>query len=120
MNLTIIGRRIRENRVRMRLSQAELAEMIDLSAYHIGSIENGKKGPSLDALIKIADALDISTDSLLIGYRKSNPSPYADNIMSLLNKSSHYERNILLKVIFSIHSALEESRWLMEDNENDT
>ncbi len=116
MNLAIVGRRIQECRVRKRMSQLELAEAAELSAFHVGAIENGKKGLSLDALVKIADVLDVPTDRLLTGYKQNNLAPYINDISALLAECSPYERNVLLKVMFATRSALCESKLLFPDN----
>jgi transcriptional regulator with XRE-family HTH domain len=47
------------------LSQAELADKIDLSHGHITRLETGKFNPSTEVLKKIADLFDVSTDFLL-------------------------------------------------------
>lgn len=60
------------NRVRMmrherRWSQKELAERVGCAQTTIGSIEAEYRGASMDLLIRIANALEVSTDYLLTG-----------------------------------------------------
>ena len=62
-----IGKRIRSYRIRNCLSQEQLAEMVSLSSVHIGYIERGKRIPSLEVIINIANALHVSADDLLSG-----------------------------------------------------
>ena len=45
----------------------ELAEIADLSTVYISYIENAKRKPSLESLIKISNALEITIDELLYG-----------------------------------------------------
>ena len=59
-----IGRRIREIRMSLGLSQTELGEMVDLSSDRIQKYENGARKPKPDMLKKIADALGVSTLAL--------------------------------------------------------
>ena len=65
MNLNSIGKYIRKSRVAKGLRQEDLAEMIDLSAVYVGMLERGEKVASLETLVKIANALDVSADYLL-------------------------------------------------------
>ena len=65
MNQKAIGRRIKTARERKRLTQEQLAELIDLSPMHISVIERGVKLPKLETLINIANVLDVSADVLL-------------------------------------------------------
>ena len=48
-----------------KLSQADLAETIGSHKSHINRIETGKYNPSLEVLIKIAKALEVSIDYLV-------------------------------------------------------
>ena len=63
--LSAIGKRIYDVRKLHGLSQAELAEKADLSVVYISNIESGKKNFSVDVLIRLCVALDISSDFLL-------------------------------------------------------
>ena len=109
MNLALVGKRIQEFRTGKHMSQADLAELTDLSTYHVGSIETGKRGLSIEALVKIADALEVTTDSILLGFSRSNPSPYIESITALLSESSPFERNVMLKLLYSTKVALQDS-----------
>ena len=59
INYALIGKRIRETRKQRGLSAEELAEIADLSTVYISYIENAKRKPSLESLIKISNALEI-------------------------------------------------------------
>jgi transcriptional regulator with XRE-family HTH domain len=62
-----IGERIKELRSEHRLSQADLAAKIGgADAGQISRYENGHISPSADAIIRIAEALDVSCDYLLV------------------------------------------------------
>ena len=57
--------KIKNLRTSKGLSQAELAEKIELSHGHITRLETGKFNPSIEVLKKIADLFDVTTDFLL-------------------------------------------------------
>ena len=60
-----IGCRIREARLKLGMSQAALAERSRISLPHISDVELGKKKMQVATFIRIAEALQISTDELL-------------------------------------------------------
>ena len=67
MDLKLIGLNIKNCRNRMKLTQAQLAEIVDLSTKHISHIENGSSKMSLDTLIDICNALNVSPNEILWG-----------------------------------------------------
>lgn len=71
MNLSEIGSRIKSERKRCSLSQEKLAEMVNVTPHYIYEIERGLKAMSLETLINISAALEISTDHILFGERKN-------------------------------------------------
>ena len=65
INYSLIGNRIKAARKAKGLSQSELSELIDRSVGYMSYIETGRKKPSLETLIQIANALDVTIDELL-------------------------------------------------------
>ena len=64
MDQVAIGARIKAARERVHLTQEQLAEIIDISPTHMSVIERGVKGMRLSTFLKIANALNVSTDEL--------------------------------------------------------
>lgn len=62
-----MGNRIKIRRKELRIKQAELAEMLNISNNHMSSIENGRQKPSLDIFIQICNLLNVTPDYLLLG-----------------------------------------------------
>lgn len=65
MDLKAVGLRIKEAREAKNLTQETLAVIVDLSTTHISVIERRLKTMRLDKFVAIANALDVSVDSLL-------------------------------------------------------
>jgi len=63
--LSTIGRRIRDRRRTVGLSQAGLAERAGLTRPYLGAVERGRQNITLDAGLRIAGALDIQISELL-------------------------------------------------------
>ena len=60
-----LSARIRTARERHGWTQAELGQRADMAAAAVSHFENGVRQPSLESLVRLADALDVSTDELL-------------------------------------------------------
>jgi transcriptional regulator with XRE-family HTH domain len=106
MNQKAIGRRIKTARERKRLTQEQLAELIDLSPMHISVIERGVKPPKLETLVNIANVLDVSADNLLqdvVHNQEKVVSSEAFRLMSQLSKADQR------RVLAALRSYVEES-----------
>lgn len=63
----MIGKRISALRKAKGMSQAGLANKLNISASTVGMYEQGRRTPSLDMLVSLALVLGVSTDFLLTG-----------------------------------------------------
>ncbi len=68
--LQTLGNNIRAERMRKRLSQSKLAELIEISTDSMTKIENANQTPSAFIIFDIANALEISLDELFKGVPK--------------------------------------------------
>lgn len=94
-----IGYRIKEVREQNHISQAQLAEMTDLSVSYISHIENAKRKASLESVIRIVNALGITVDELLAGVQVNNPAAYQTDIDMLMEDCSENEKRFILSLI---------------------
>lgn len=68
MNLIDFGKRVRQRRVSLGMSQAELADKVTMAGGTVSRIESGKGGePTYDAVRKLAWALETSPAWLIDG-----------------------------------------------------
>jgi len=75
LNYIGIGQRIAKRRLQMGLKQNMLAERLDLSNNYLSSIERGKEKPSLEVIVNICNALQVTPDYLMMGNMYSNNVP---------------------------------------------
>lgn len=61
----MIGKRVRELRIKRNMSQQELGNAIGVTKVSICGYENGIRIPNLEKLCKLADSLETTTDYLL-------------------------------------------------------
>ena len=66
LNYELIGRRIKKQRLKMNFTQEVLSEKVNIGVQHMSNIENGKAKLSLLCLVSIANALETTTDHLLM------------------------------------------------------
>ncbi|CCY62571.1 transcriptional regulator XRE family [Clostridium sp. CAG:967] len=55
----LLGKRIKEIRLRRKYTQEKLAEMSNIEIPSLSNIENGKNYPNSETLLKISNALDV-------------------------------------------------------------
>ena len=103
-----IGKRIKHYRTEKKMSQEDLSSSIGTVYKHISNIETGAKGPSLEMLILIANALDVSADELLTDNLKHSSSPVGTEIHDLLLDCNNDEKAILTKTLTFLKALLDE------------
>ena len=113
INYALIGKRIRETRKQRGLSAEELAEIADLSTVYISYIENAKRKPSLESLIKISNALEITIDELLYGNLL-----YQTDIDLLMADCTSTEKRYIFEVLSAIKNILRINDWHLSSKHN--
>lgn len=83
INKSEIGSRIRTFRLKNNLTQAQLAETLDVSTNFISEIETGKKKISIDTLCCLCEYYQLSADYILMGKKDSNTSLLIEQLTSL-------------------------------------
>ena len=106
-----IGYRIKEVREQNRLSQAQLAEITDLSVSYISHIESAKRKASLESIIRIVNALGITVDELLAGVQINNPAAYQTDIDILMEDCSENEKRFVYELIKISLETMHKNGW---------
>lgn len=111
INYALIGKRVREARKQQHISQAELAELTDLSVSYISHIETAYKRASLSALLRIANSLGITMDELLNGNQLYNPTEYQTDIDLIMADCSCTEKRFIFELVSAAKSMLRNNGW---------
>lgn len=61
------GKRVKELRLRSRLSQEDFADQAGIDSSYLGKVERGERNPSLGVVARIAKAFGITLAELLVG-----------------------------------------------------
>lgn len=81
----MIGPRIAALRKNAHMSQAELAQVLQVSPSAVGMYEQGRREPSAATLVELARLFHVSTDYLLTG--KPTQAGDADVLIQILGNS---------------------------------
>ena len=65
-----LGQRIAARRKALGLRQAQVCERCDINNNYLSNIERGKSIPSLEVLMRVCEALEVTPDYLLLGTRR--------------------------------------------------
>ena len=118
INYLLLGKRIHEWRMALGITQENLAYMTDVSVPFISALENGKKKPSLETVISIADAMGITVDEIMAGNQLSSPNDYQSDIDILLHDCSSEERRFLYESLKSLKDTIRQNRWFIHQGQN--
>ena len=101
---------IKNARAKKGLSQEQLAEILDITSTHISYLETGTKSPSIEMLVKLANALDVSADDLLVGVLDHSSSTVGKEIHAILQDCNRDEEKMLIRILKFMKGLFQEFR----------
>lgn len=93
-----LGKKIKTKRRECGYTQEKLAELCDISTGFLAHIENGTRTLSLESLYRIACALHVSTDYLLLD-SVVNSESFLKQIISIVQTQSPEKYDYFCKTI---------------------
>lgn len=118
LNFIIIGRRVKEFRLQKRMSQADLAEQVNMSVSYLSRIETAKKRVSLESLVRIADVLGVTVDNLLTGNQSNDQAEYQTDLARLIEDCTSYEKRVIYEIALATKKSLLENNWMQRKDIN--
>lgn len=99
-----VGKRVRDFRIENSYTQAQFAELIDISVNFLSEIENGKKGMSQDTLCKLCSQFNISADYILFGAKPEakEPANTSDSLIALANTLELEDLDLIINYLSSL------------------
>ena len=101
-----LGSRIRQARLERNMSQIDLAEACGISVPYVSDIERGKKCFSVDILLRLAQALQVSADWLLRLDIPQTQYTYSSEAADMLSDCTQTEAVMILEVMRSVKEAM--------------
>ena len=108
-----VGERIREIRLKRGITQEKLAELSDLSPQHMNRIEKASRNTSVEALYRIAAALEVSPDELLYGTENFRKIDYDEELKKLLDDCNDFERHVLSDMLVNTKRSIRSNLLLL-------
>ncbi len=95
-----LGAQIKELRIQMKLTQAEVAEALNVTPGYISNVENNRTAMSLRILMYYARLMNISLDSLIGRVEPEYRKTALDNeLLDLISKMDDKDKNKLIKTL---------------------
>ncbi len=98
MNRKVLGKRLREERVRLGLTQEQTAEYIGVSTSYVGMVERGERTVTLETLILFAECLHVTIDYLLHDSISESDTKKTEMLLALWSNATESEKNMLLSI----------------------
>ena len=99
---SLIGLRIKELRNRSGMTQAELAELVNIDPKHQSCIENGRNFPSADLIEKYARAFNIDVSEVIEVKHIKDRKILIKEIMREINIASDNNIKLIHRIVFDI------------------
>lgn len=114
MNQKLIGQNIREIRKANNITQAQLAEEIQVSVVHIAHIEAGTALPSVKKLIEICEFLRVTPNDILLG---EYIAPDVENLLHDIagNEKLAREDMLLMQYLYNYLETRKKSKETKKD-----
>lgn len=109
MDYKKLGNRIKQARKAMHYSQEQLAGEIEYSVPHISHVENARTILSVDFLVKVSNALHVSSDRLLCDSLEHVSNIYQGEIMETLKDCNTKELKIISRTVTDLKRNLREN-----------
>ena len=105
-----VGKRIQDARKAIGMTQADLADKLDIYVSHMSSIETGRANFGVETLMKITEILQVSADSLLRTDIPEVSVIYAGDLDALLKGCTAEEVESMLNMLRQMKTALIKAR----------
>lgn len=93
-----LGKRVREARKALNLTQEEASERCDITSSYYGNLERGDKKMSVETLVKLSEGLGVSVDSLLYG-DESREKKFLSDVLAKVKREAdpgQFEKYLLI------------------------
>lgn len=107
MDYKRLGERIREERLKLNLTQAKLAEAVDISDTYMGAIERGERSLALDTLVRLANRLGVTIDYLLSDSVTDSDGNIMEQFKQIIDKQPLERKQMAINVLRTMFAYFE-------------
>ncbi|WP_135553341.1 helix-turn-helix domain-containing protein [Paenibacillus cymbidii] len=84
--LNAVGERIRNYRKERKWTQQQLAEKANVNESYVGKVERGERNVTIDSLLKITGALEITLEQLFKNIQSNRQSRSNEVLTEIINR----------------------------------
>lgn len=106
----LIGRQVSRLRRKKDLTQAQLAEILDISVQHVSNIETGRTQLSLPCLVDISEHFHEPLSYFLYNAEKPDDPLLHKQIAELLSGCNEATATKIIRVLFALRDELQEGK----------
>ncbi|MBR3808464.1 MAG: helix-turn-helix transcriptional regulator, partial [Lachnospiraceae bacterium] len=94
-------------RLRLNLTQAQLAEDIDISDTYMGAIERGERSLTLDTLVRLVNRLGVTIDYMLSDAVSDSDSNIMEQMKQIMDGQPLERKQMAVNVLRTLFSYFE-------------
>lgn len=107
MDYKRLGDRIRAERLKLHLTQAALAEAIEISDTYMGAIERGERSLTLDTLVRLVNRLGVTIDYMLADSVSDNDPNILEQFRQITDHQPLNRKKLAISILRTIFSHFE-------------
>jgi len=110
MNYMRLGGRIREERLKLNLTQAQLSEDVEISDTYMGQIERGERSLTLDTLVRLVNRLGVTIDYVLADSVQATDDNVINQFRQIIDAQSDSRKQMAVDVVRTMFAHLDGER----------
>ena len=95
--------------MRLHLTQAQLAEALDISDTYMGAIERGERSLTLDTLVRLVNRLGVTVDYLLADSVSDSDANIMEQFKQIMDQQPLERRQMAINVLRTIFSYFDDT-----------
>ncbi|MCC0732935.1 helix-turn-helix transcriptional regulator [Clostridioides sp. ZZV14-6009] len=118
LDFRAIGQRIKIARIKKRLTQDTLSELVNITPQHMSNIERGGSSVSLPTLIAISNVLHVSVDELLCDAVLDSKIVFEKELQEVISDCNEYEIRVIVNVVKTTKDSMRSVKMFQNKTEN--
>lgn len=110
-----LGNVVKEARTESKLTQEQIADMLDIDSRTISQIERGLGNPKLETLYPLIRILNVDANTVFYSAPRTE-TPKLDRLMRLVSTCTEYEAHELIRIVNDILNIMRHSENEKEEN----
>ena len=114
-----LGNAVKEARTESKLTQEQIADMLDIDSRTISQIERGLGNPKLETLYPLIRILNVDANTVFYSAPRTE-TPKLDRLMRLVSTCTEYEAHELIRIVNDILNIMQTKKKKMQSDSLDS